>query len=104
VVFFFKSFFNKMFIGFSFDFLIVLSILLGEIIYVIYKLFTVHCRYLITSFLFQECIAHTELLMNDETLRDKLIQSASEYVNLEHSLDTERRLYCDVVKSCLNNT
>ena len=43
VVFFFKSFFNKMFIGFSFDFLIVLSILLGEIIYVIYKLFSVHC-------------------------------------------------------------
>ena len=40
---FFKSFFNRMFIGFSFYFLIVLSILLGEIIYVIYKLFSVHC-------------------------------------------------------------
>jgi hypothetical protein len=43
VFFFFKSFFNKMFIGFSFDFLIVLSILLGEIIYVIYKLFSAYC-------------------------------------------------------------
>ena len=43
VFFFFKSFFNNMFIGFSFYFLIVLSILLGEIIYVIYKLFSVHC-------------------------------------------------------------
>ena len=42
-LFFLNHFFNKMFIGFSFYFLIVLSILLGEIIYVIYKLFSVHC-------------------------------------------------------------
>lgn len=51
----------------------------------------------------EECISHVELLLNDKSLRDNLIQSAGEYVNLDHSLDTERRLYCDVVKSCLNN-
>ncbi|CAC5413406.1 unnamed protein product [Mytilus coruscus] len=49
----------------------------------------------------KQCIEHVEQLLLDKLLRDNTVQGASEYVQREHSVDSERNKYCDVVKSCV---
>lgn len=49
----------------------------------------------------EECISQVELLLGDKGIKEKIILSASNYINQEHSVKLEKTLYIEVVESCL---